>query len=66
MAWGGGARGRGPWVRQPHVFLEHANGSSSLGGHLHRQNTQQLQAVCAWTHHWLHLVIIWCLPGWSG
>lgn len=28
------------------MFLEHANGSSSLGGHLHRQNMQQLQTVC--------------------
>lgn len=45
------------WVRQPHLFLEHQNGSSSLGGHLHRENLKQLKKTCTWTQHWLSLVI---------
>lgn len=45
------------WVRQPRLFLEHQNGSGSLGSHLHRENVKQLKKTCTWTQRWLSLVI---------
>lgn len=56
----------GSWVGQSRLIPEYQHGSSSLGVHLHGQNTKQLKKTPDGCNTSFNLVIFQHLPGWNG